>query len=142
MKKQKKIKKGFTLIELLTVIAIIGILAAIIMVNLFTTQTKANDARVKVSMNQIRSDAAVYFSDHNTFTGYTINPILAVDINTKNGATAAPQATIQNDGMAYAVETTLGDGSTEYCIDSAGKTTKDGNQPPRTSNAVCSGTQQ
>lgn len=53
-------KKGFTLIELLIVIAIIGILASIIVVNLTTARGKARDARRKSDMDSIRNALEMY----------------------------------------------------------------------------------
>ena len=56
---------GFTLIELLVVISIIGILSAIILVNLTSSRQKANDAKIKTQLVNIRSQAEVFFHDQN-----------------------------------------------------------------------------
>jgi len=49
------LNKGFTLIEMLIVIAVIGILAAIIIVTVSGTRGKANATRAKADMTQIKS---------------------------------------------------------------------------------------
>lgn len=64
-------RKGFTLLELLIVIAIIGILAAMILVALNTARKRARDTRIKADINQLAKDATSWGLDRNgDFTGY------------------------------------------------------------------------
>jgi prepilin-type N-terminal cleavage/methylation domain-containing protein len=57
---------GFTLLELMVVIAIIGILAAIVLASLSAARTKARDVSVKSEMHNIRSAADLYYTSHNS----------------------------------------------------------------------------
>jgi len=51
--------KGFTLIELLVVVAIIGILATVVVVNLSSSQNKARDARLQNDLEQVANAAEI-----------------------------------------------------------------------------------
>jgi prepilin-type N-terminal cleavage/methylation domain-containing protein len=66
--KISKIKKaGFTLIELMVVIAIIGILTAIITENFATAKSKARDAQRVSDLSQIQLALAGYFDRCNAY---------------------------------------------------------------------------
>lgn len=55
-----KSQKGFTLLELLVVIAIIAILAAVIIVNLNSARTSANDAKVQSAVEGLSQAFTLY----------------------------------------------------------------------------------
>ena len=63
-----KNQKGFTLIELLVVIAIIGILSTIVLVSVNDARTKAQDAVIKSSMEQIRSQAELDWDTNSDYS--------------------------------------------------------------------------
>jgi general secretion pathway protein G len=57
--------KGFTLIELLIVVAIIGILASMAMVNFMQAQMRAKVARVRADLRTVATGIEMYTFDHN-----------------------------------------------------------------------------
>ena len=59
----KNKRSGFTLIELLVVIMILGILAALITGNFFTSLKKGRDAKRKSDLEQIQRALEMYYDD-------------------------------------------------------------------------------
>lgn len=65
-----KKNNGFTLIELLTVIAIIGILSAVVMVSLSSARLKAKDKAVMTELSSIKVQAEIYYDlNNNSYSG-------------------------------------------------------------------------
>ncbi len=60
-----KSQKGFTLLELLVVIAIIAILAAVVIVNLNSARTSANDAKVQSAVQGLGQAFTLYAAQNN-----------------------------------------------------------------------------
>ena len=60
-------KKGFTLIELLIVVAIIGILAAIVVINLDGAQAKSRDTRRISDLDTIAKAFQIYYEQNQTY---------------------------------------------------------------------------
>ncbi len=67
----QRTRKGFTLIELLIVVVIIGILAAIAIPKFADTKRKAYITAMKADLKNQVSAAEAYFSDNNTYNGFT-----------------------------------------------------------------------
>jgi general secretion pathway protein G len=65
--KIKNRAKGFTLIELLIVIAIIGVLATLLMVNFIGVRQRARDAQRKSDLRQVQSALEIYRSDNSSY---------------------------------------------------------------------------
>lgn len=61
------IKRGFTLIELLIVIAIVGILTALVTTNLQGARSRARDTRRKSDLRAIEQSLRLYYNDHKQF---------------------------------------------------------------------------
>lgn len=61
------LKRGFTLIELLIVIAIVGILTALITTNLSGARSRARDTRRKSDLRTIAQSLRLYYNDAKQF---------------------------------------------------------------------------
>lgn len=131
-------QKGFTLIEMLVVIAIVGILSAVVLTSLGPARQRARDTRIISSLNQIRTLAeALYDGDFDavTQTQAQIAP-LVTDITNNGGTGFAIQLDPTTASQRYRAEAALNDG-TIYCVDSSGYAGTKGSSPP---NGRCTGT--
>jgi prepilin-type N-terminal cleavage/methylation domain-containing protein len=65
--RKKNPQRGFTLVELLIVVAIIGILATIVIVNVVAVKIRARDAQRKSDLAQLQSAFEFYRADLGTY---------------------------------------------------------------------------
>ena len=71
--KNNFLKKGFTLIELLVVISVIGLLAALIMVNFNAARERARDVQRKSDLDQIKKALRMYYNDSGLYPDTGLN---------------------------------------------------------------------
>jgi prepilin-type N-terminal cleavage/methylation domain-containing protein len=60
-------KNGFSLIELLVVISIIGVLTAVLMMNLVGARERSRDAQKIQALNSIKSALRMYYNDNQSY---------------------------------------------------------------------------
>jgi prepilin-type N-terminal cleavage/methylation domain-containing protein len=59
--------RGFTLIELMVVLAVIGLLSAIIIVILTSARTDSRDAKRVADLKEVTTALQLYYDTHNTY---------------------------------------------------------------------------
>ncbi len=107
--------------ELLVVVAIIGILAAIVMVSLNTARNKGKNGAVKAQMAQLRSAGEMFSEDNGqTYTGWC-SDAEAAKISTGVTSSGGTAFACNDSASAWAAEAALvGAGAGYWCVDSTG----------------------
>ena len=132
---------GFTLIELLMVIAVMGILSAVILATLNTARSKGNDAKVKSQISGARLSAEIYFDNWGYNYGSAVTGAEAAGGTIGTGCNSGMFATGEmsqytsaanypsvaagtgkctSNGRDYAISARLTDDSSYWCVDSRG----------------------
>ncbi|MFA5791795.1 MAG: type II secretion system protein [Candidatus Paceibacterota bacterium] len=137
-------KKGFTLLELLVVVAIVGILSAVIFGSLNSTRNKGGDAGVKSNLRTAMSQAEIFYNTNtavlNTYTDVCANGVVGgaqgIGLQILAAAKSNGYATYTRDGTGTLTTATCNDNLTfwaaevplksagankMWCVDSAGK---------------------
>lgn len=127
--------KAFTLIELLVVIAIIGILASVVLSSLNSARVKAKDASTKSTLNNLRSELALYYDTYKSYrdvcTAGSVRNILD-DLAQKNSTSVLVYSSDERNGgifcrsnpQDWTISSKLQQGINQfYCIDSFGRAT-------------------
>lgn len=144
---KRKFILGFTLIELLVTISIISLLSSVVLSSLRSARDKANDAKTKGQLSNLRQAAALYYDSTgqstygapvsgvesagsgsnatigagcatNMFADSSIRPFM-LSSNYPSAAGSAGRCTVTTDRRDFAVSARLSNG-TYWCVDSKG----------------------
>jgi prepilin-type N-terminal cleavage/methylation domain-containing protein len=144
-------KRGFTLLELLVVVAIIGLLSAVVLAALNSARSKGSDAGVQSNLKNAMAQGEIFYNTNtmaiNTYTNVcsTTSPIggantvtafvtaAAKDSGlgsyTTNGTGAVGSATCNSTANNWAAEVPLtGKGPNQmWCVDNIGESRQENN---------------
>ena len=123
---------AFTLVELLVVVAIMGLLSTIIIINTQRSKTTAQNNVIITNLNTLRSTIELWNNNNGSYLGFCVNDtcssgsndwkILCSAIKSQN-RNRAVTCNINTQGTALCASTQFVDTSDYYCVDtvSSGK---------------------
>ncbi len=144
-----KNKEGFTLIEMLVVIAMIGILSAVVLTALGPSRNKAKDSRIISDVNQARAIAEGYYNaTDGTYPMASIESAISstigdADANFSGTGSCSghalcvyPPSSSSSSSQTFAIYGQLNAGG-YFCSDSTGVTKQNSGNLPSPLSSTC-----
>jgi prepilin-type N-terminal cleavage/methylation domain-containing protein len=99
--------KGFTLIEMLVVIAVIGLLAALILVGLSSFRTRGRDTRRIADLKEVQNGLEVYYMKNGNYPNVnTWSALETALVGADIGITSIPKDPTATYNYVYGVDAT------------------------------------